>query len=134
MNVMVVEDTAILRKVMRGMLKEFCGMAVENIFEAEDAKTAIEMYKRVYPDVVFLDITLPEMNGKKAIGELLLIDPDARIVMFTNSRSENDVLECISAGAKDYLTKPIQPERIKDSIKKVLAGTSVVLPDALKND
>ncbi|MCL1878608.1 MAG: response regulator [Defluviitaleaceae bacterium] len=120
MTVMIVEDTAILRKVMRNILKEFCGMRDEDIHEAEDAIKAIKSYKIVNPDIVFLDIAMPEINGKKAIGQLLTVDPGANIIMFTGSRDANDVIECINAGAKDYLTKPLQPQRVKEAVQKIL--------------
>ncbi|MCL1844697.1 MAG: response regulator [Defluviitaleaceae bacterium] len=131
MKVMVVEDTAILRKILRDILKEFCGVADGDIHEAEDAIKAIRSYKIIKPDIVFLDIAMPEINGKKAIGQLLTLDPDANIIMFTGSRDANDVVECISAGAKDYLTKPLQPQRVQEAIRKILPREK--LPSILKN-
>jgi two-component system chemotaxis response regulator CheY len=133
MTVMIVEDTAILRKIMRDILKKFCGMDDKDIHEAEDGLKAIKQYKIVKPDIVFLDIAMPNLNGKKAIAQLLTIDPKANIIMFTGSRDEQDVLECISAGAKDYLVKPLSPARVQDAVKNVMLNSAPdKLPDVLK--
>ncbi|MCL2357172.1 MAG: response regulator [Defluviitaleaceae bacterium] len=130
MKAMIVEDTAILRKIMRDILKEFCGLEDGNIHEAADATKAINDYKHTRPDIVFLDISMPGMNGKEAIKHFLAIDADAKIVMFTGSRNETDVKECISAGAKDYLVKPLSPQRVQESVRKVVSSDK--LPDILK--
>jgi two-component system chemotaxis response regulator CheY len=132
MRVMIVEDTAILRKIMRDILKEFCGINDADIYDAEDALKAIKEYKIVRPDIVFLDIAMPIINGKKAISQLLTVDENANIIMFTGSRDEQDVFDCIAAGAKDYLVKPLSPTRVQDAVRKViLASDPSKLPDIL---
>jgi len=133
MTVLIVEDTAILRKILRDILVEFCGIPTEDIYEAADGEKAITEYERLKPDVVFLDIAMPKLNGKEAIKMLRAINPPARIIMCTSSREEHDVMECIRAGAKDYLAKPLQPQRVKEAIIKVAADMDPsVLPDAIK--
>jgi two-component system chemotaxis response regulator CheY len=134
MTVMIVEDTAILRKIMRDILKEFCGMADSEIHDAEDAIQAIKSYKIIKPDIVFLDIAMPKVSGKKAISQFLTVDPDANIIMFTGSRDEQDVLDCISAGAKDYLVKPLMPKRVQEAVRNVMLSSAPhKIPDTLRN-
>ncbi|MCL1882811.1 MAG: response regulator [Defluviitaleaceae bacterium] len=135
MTVMIVEDTAILRKIMRDILKEFCGMADSDIHDAEDAIKAIRNYKIIKPDIVFLDISMPKINGKMAIGQILTVDPNANIIMFTGSRGEKDVKECILAGAKDYLVKPLSPKRVQEAVRNVMGSAGKdKLPKILRND
>ena len=133
MTVLIVEDTAILRKVLRDILGEFCGIQSEFIYEASDGMKAISEYDRVRPNIVFLDINMPKLNGKNAIGQLIQIDPNARIIMCTSSREESDVRECITAGAKDYLVKPLEPRRVKEAVIKVTADMDKnILPEMLR--
>ena len=133
MTVLIVEDTAILRKVLRDILGEFCGIQSDFIYEASDGVKAISEYSRIQPNVVFLDINMPKLNGKDAIGQILQVDPAARIIMCTSSREENDVRECVLAGAKDYLIKPLQPQRVKEALIKVTADMdSKLLPEMLR--
>jgi two-component system chemotaxis response regulator CheY len=135
MTVMIVEDTAILRKIMRDILREFCGVQDLNIHDAEDAVRALKNYKRIKPDIVFLDIAMPKINGKKAISQILTVDPNANIIMFTGSRDEHDVFECIAAGAKDYLVKPLSPARVQEAVRKIiLASCPEKLPNILRNE
>jgi len=134
MTVLIVEDTAILRRVLKDILMEFCGIPSENIFEAADGMIALREYQRIGPTVVFLDISMPKLNGKETIRQLREIDPDAKIIMCTSSREEHDVKECIIAGAKDYLAKPLQPPRVREAVMKVMAGTDQkLLPEKLRN-
>jgi len=133
MTVLIVEDTAILRKILKDILGEFCEIPLGEIYEAVDGEKAVKEYERVKPDVVFLDIAMPKLNGKDAIKQIRQIDPNARIIMCTSSREEHDVMECIMAGAKDYLVKPLQPQRVKEAIIKVTADMDKsLLPDKLK--
>jgi two-component system chemotaxis response regulator CheY len=131
MKVLIVEDTAILRRIMKDILKEYCGLTDEDIYEAEDGLEAIKVYKVVEPDIVFLDISMPIINGKKLLKHLLIIDPDALVVMFTGSRDEEDVFDCITAGAKDYLTKPLSAKRVQKAICKLITDPDK-LPEILR--
>ncbi|MCL2199194.1 MAG: response regulator [Defluviitaleaceae bacterium] len=119
MKILIVEDTAILRTILKDILKKFCKIDPEKIFEAADAMKALADYKTISPDMVFMDIGMPKLNGKEAVRQLLEIDPNAYIVMCTGSRKMNDVVECVRAGAKDYLVKPLDPERVKEALRKM---------------
>jgi len=123
LRILIVEDTAILRTILKDILRKFCKIEPEKIFEAADAMKAIADYKTINPDMVFMDIGMPKLNGKDAVRQLLEIDPNAYIVMCTGSRKMNDVVECVRAGAKDYLVKPLDPERVKEALRKMEDST-----------
>jgi two-component system chemotaxis response regulator CheY len=120
MTILIVEDTAILRKILKDILKTTCNINPNQIFEANNALKAINDYKRIKPDVVFMDIGMPKLNGKEAVRELLAVDKNAYIVMCTGSRKLRDVKDCVYAGARDYLVKPLDPQRVKLALKKSL--------------
>ena len=120
MTVLVVDDTSILRKILSDILFEYCNIPRHNVHEAADGVQALREYKRHQPDVVFLDIAMPKLNGKDAVKLLLKIDPDAKVVMCTGEGSRGMVRECIQAGAKDYLVKPLQPIRVIEAFDKMM--------------
>jgi len=120
MKVLIVDDTKILRKMLMDILIEFCNVKEDNIFMATDGLQGVSEYKRLRPDVVFLDILMPNLNGKEAVKEIIQINPDANIIMCTSDGASGVVKECISAGAKDYLVKPLMPQRVSEAVKKVL--------------
>ena len=118
MKMLIVDDVSIMRKVIKGILIDHCKVDPENIIEAADGAEAIMMYKECTPDIVFLDITMPDISGKDVINELRKIDPEAIIVMCSGSGDKASVIECIRAGAKDYIRKPITHERLVKALDK----------------
>lgn len=78
------------------------------------------MYKELKPDLVMMDITMPEMDGIQAVREIKKIDPQAKIIMCSAMGQQAMVIESIQAGARDFIVKPFQAERIVEAIKKVL--------------
>ena len=119
-TVLVVDDVSIMRKMLRQVLTEHCSIVSGNIFEAHDGADAVLMYKQCKPDIVFLDIAMPDKDGKAIIEELIKIDPEVIIIMCTGSGNKHNVIECIRTGAKDYVRKPINPERVKEALDKVM--------------
>ena len=119
-TVLVVDDVSLMRKMLRQVLTEHCSIALNNIFEATDGADAILMYTQCRTDIVFLDIAMPDKDGKTVIEELKSIDPDVIIIMCTGSGNKHNVIDCIRAGAKDYVRKPINPERVKEALDKVM--------------
>ncbi|MCD8148100.1 MAG: response regulator [Clostridiales bacterium] len=87
--------------------------------EAQDGKVAVEKYARLQPDLVLLDITMPEMNGIEALKEIRKISPDASVIMCSNRSEQPFVLEAIQNGAKDFIVKPFQAERVLEAVGKV---------------
>ena len=119
-TILVVDDVSIMRKMLKQVLSEDCDVISSNIFEAHDGAGAVSMYKQLRPDIVFLDIAMPDKDGKTVIEELKNIDPEVIIIMCTGSGNRHNVIDCIRAGAKDYIRKPINPERVKGALDKVM--------------
>ncbi|NLJ60105.1 MAG: response regulator [Firmicutes bacterium] len=113
---LIVDDAAFIRLRTRKLLEEN-GYEVE---EAKDGEEAIQKYKEVSPDVVLLDITMPVMDGITALKGIKSIDPQAKVVMCTAVGQQSLVLEAIKAGANDYLLKPLDPEKVLASVKKLV--------------
>ncbi|MCM8801411.1 MAG: response regulator [Candidatus Omnitrophica bacterium] len=121
-RVLIVDDALFMRKMLSDILKkegiEVCG-------EAENGKEAIEKYKQLKPDLVTMDIVMPKMeeiDGVTAVREIMKIDPQAKIIMVSAMGQHSLVVEAIQAGAKDFVTKPFQPSRVIEAIKRVLGS------------
>ncbi len=91
----------------------------EVVGEAENGADAVEKYAQLRPDVVTMDITMPQMDGISAIREIMKIDPGARIIVVSAMGQKPMVIEALNAGAKDFLVKPFQPQRVLEAIQKV---------------
>ena len=118
-TVLIIDDASIMRMVMKDILQRYCKYEKYNIHEASDGHEAISKYKKLKPTVVLCDISMPGMNGIDVVREIIERDPDAKIIMITASNDEADVVECIRAGAKDYIIKPPKPERVVVAIKRL---------------
>ncbi|MBB3113515.1 two-component system chemotaxis response regulator CheY [Paenibacillus phyllosphaerae] len=106
---------------MRLMLKDILTKGGHEVVgEAENGLVAIERYNNLKPDLVTMDITMPEMEGIDAVREIKKADPSARIVMCSAMGQQMMVVQAIQAGAKDFIVKPFQPDRVLDSVKKAL--------------
>lgn len=117
-TVLIADDAMFMRKVLGDILiKE----GHEVVAEAETGDEAILQYKRYQPDLVLLDITMPERNGFGALNGIMAFAADARVVMCSALGEESMVQDCLEAGAKDFVVKPFQPERVIDAVKKALA-------------
>ena len=119
LKILIVDDVKIMRKTLKDILAEHCGIDPKNLVEADDGADAIYMYEQTRPDVVFLDISMPDMNGREVIEKLKQIDPEPIIIMCSGSGDKKSVIECIRAGAKDYVKKPATRERVQDAISKI---------------
>jgi two-component system chemotaxis response regulator CheY len=117
-RVLVVDDAAFMRKMLGDALSKG---GHEVVGEAGNGVEAVDRFLSLKPDVTTLDITMPERDGIAALKEILSLDPAARIVMCSALGQESKVLEAIKAGAKDFVVKPFQPERVVDAIGKALA-------------
>jgi two-component system chemotaxis response regulator CheY len=106
-RVLVVDDAAFMRKVVSDALSN----GVE----------AIARYQELQPELMTLDITMPEMDGLAALKEIMAMDPRARVIMCSALGQESKVLEAIKAGAKDFVVKPFKPERVLDAVGKAMA-------------
>jgi len=116
-KILIVDDAEFLRVRISKML---VGGGHE-VIEADNGLKAVETYKTARPDAVLMDITMPEMDGLAALKEIKALDPAARVVMLTALGQESVVLEAIKSGAKDFVVKPFQPERVLAALSKALA-------------
>jgi two-component system chemotaxis response regulator CheY len=113
---LIVDDAAFMRVKLKNVLEP----AGYEILEAENGVVAVEKYSEHRPDVVTMDITMPEMDGIQAVRKILSADPRAKVVIVSELGQESVVKDAILAGAKDFIVKPFQPDRVLDAIKKVL--------------
>jgi two-component system chemotaxis response regulator CheY len=116
-TILVVDDAGMVRRRCSQLLT---GLGCR-VVEAQNGLEALAAYEREKPDVVLLDITMPEMDGLLALKELLKLDADARVVMVTGLAEQSIVLDALRAGAKDFVSKPFEPERLLAAIEKALS-------------
>ncbi len=116
-RVLVVDDAIFMRKMISDIL-ESNGMEV--VGEADTGSRAVERYKELKPDLVTMDIIMPEMNGIDAVREIMAYDSKARIVMCSALGQQALVQDAVVSGAKDFLIKPFNPSRVIEVITKIL--------------
>ncbi len=116
-GILIVDDAAFMRMMVKDIL-------VKNGFqvlgEAENGAKAIEKYKELSPDLVIMDITMPEVDGIQAVKEIKKINPNAKIVMCSAMGQQAMVIESIQSGAKDFIVKPFQADRVLEAVKKAV--------------
>jgi two-component system, chemotaxis family, chemotaxis protein CheY len=116
-RILIVDDAEFLRmRISKMLLAEGY-----EVMEAENGLQAVEKYKTEKPDAVLMDITMPEMDGLTALKEIKAFDAKAKIVMLTALGQESVVLEAIKSGARDFVVKPFERERVMSAITKLLA-------------
>lgn len=116
-KILIVDDSAVSRKKLRGILES---VGHEIIAEACDGEDAFDKYKTYVPDIVTMDITMPNVDGIMGLKNIRENYPDARVVMVTALGKCDKILESLNAGAKNYVTKPYEENHIIQSIKDVL--------------
>jgi len=114
-KIMIVDDAAFMRMMVKDILAK---NGYEIVGEAENGAVAVEKYQELQPDLVTMDITMPEMDGITAVKEIKKIDGDARIIMCSAMGQQAMVIDAIQAGAKDFIVKPFQPERVIEAVSK----------------
>jgi len=113
-TVLIVDDAAFMRMRVAKLLKE----NGYNVEEAENGQEAVEKYQQLKPALVLMDITMPIMDGIAAVAEIKKIDSNANVVMCSALGQQNTVMAAIKAGAKDFIVKPYQPDKIIASVKR----------------
>ncbi len=116
-KILVVDDAEFLRVRITKMLT---GNGHE-VMEADNGAKAVAKYRENRPDAVLMDVTMPEMDGLAALKEIRSGDPNARVVMLTALGQESVVLEAIKSGARDFVVKPFEPDRVLAAMKRALA-------------
>lgn len=115
-TVLVVDDTAFMRMTLKNMLEKN-GYTV--VGEGEDGAKGVELYKELKPALVTMDITMPNMDGITAIREIMNFDPGATVIVVSAMGQKGLVIDALNAGAKDFVVKPFQPDRIAEALAKV---------------
>ncbi len=116
-NVLICDDAAFMRMMIKDILSKN-GYNVAG--EAENGAKAVEKYAELKPDLVLMDITMPEMDGIQALKKIKAADPGAMVIMCSAMGQQAMVIESIQAGAKDCIVKPFQADRVLEAVKKVI--------------
>ncbi|SHJ43519.1 response regulator [Tepidibacter formicigenes] len=116
-SILLVDDAAFMRMMIKDILVK---NGYEVVGEAENGAKAIEKYKELKPNLVVMDITMPEVDGIQAVKEIKKMDPNANIIMCSAMGQQAMVIEAIQSGAKDFIVKPFQADRVLEAVKKVL--------------
>lgn len=117
-NILIVDDSVFARRHLSEILTS---MGHETV-EGEDGIDALWLYKQERPDAVLLDIDMPILDGEEALHKLLQLDPKARIAIVTASRSQEMVMGLIKQGARDFIGKPYETDRVIEAVEKLLAS------------
>jgi two-component system chemotaxis response regulator CheY len=116
-RILIVDDAAFMRMMIREIVSkngyDVCG-------EANDGVQAIEKFKDLRPDLITMDITMPEMDGIQALKEIKKIDANAKVIMCSAMGQQAMVIDAIQAGAKDFIVKPFQTDRVIEAIRKTM--------------
>jgi two-component system chemotaxis response regulator CheY len=115
-RVLIVDDAAFMRMMIKDILEK---NGYEVVAEANNGIKAVEMYKKEKPDIVTMDITMPDMDGIEAVKAIREFDPDAKIIMCSAMGQQSMVMDAIRAGAKDFVVKPFQPDRVLEAMGKL---------------
>lgn len=118
-KVLICDDAIFMRTMVADILR---GAGYEVVGEAETGVQAVEKYKSLRPDLVTMDIVMPDMGGIDAVREIRQHDPTARILMCSAMGQQALVVEAIQAGASDFVVKPFQPSRVLDAVERLLTA------------
>ncbi|MCR4727396.1 MAG: response regulator [Lachnospiraceae bacterium] len=116
-NILICDDAAFMRMMIKDILTKN-GYVV--VGEAENGAKAVEKYNETKPDLVLMDITMPEMDGIQALKKIKEGDPGAMVIMCSAMGQQAMVIESIQSGAKDFIVKPFQADRVLEAVKKVV--------------
>lgn len=117
-RVLIVDDAAFMRMMIKDILTK---NGYEVVGEAENGNQAVEKFKELQPDLVTMDITMPEKDGITALKEIKQFDPNAVVIMCSAMGQQAMVIDAIQAGAKDFVVKPFQAERVIEAVSKALS-------------
>ena len=116
-NILISDDAAFMRMMIKDILTK---NGYNVVGEAENGARAVEKYNELKPDLVLMDITMPEMDGIQALKKIKETDPSALVIMCSAMGQQAMVIESIQAGAKDFIVKPFQADRVIEAVKKVV--------------
>ncbi|MDQ0190547.1 response regulator [Alicyclobacillus cycloheptanicus] len=116
-RVLIVDDAAFMRMMIKDILVRH---GYEVVGEAADGVQAVEKYQELRPDVVTMDITMPEMDGIQALREIRNFDPDARVIICSAMGQQTLVVDAVQAGAIDFVVKPFHADRVIEALQRAL--------------
>lgn len=116
-KILLVDDAAFMRMMLKDTLKK---NGYENIIEAADGEIAVQQFKQEKPDLVIMDITMPNKNGLEALKEIKELDPNANVVMCSAMGQESMVVDAIKSGAKDFIVKPFKGDRVLKTVQGII--------------
>ena len=116
-RVLIVDDAAFMRMMVKDILSK---NGYEIVGEAENGVKALEKFQELKPDLTTMDITMPEMDGITAVKEIKKLDPTAKVIMCSAMGQQAMVVEAIQAGARDFIVKPFQPDRVLEAVRKAV--------------
>ncbi|WP_416147844.1 response regulator [Salipaludibacillus sp. HK11] len=117
-KLLITDDAAFMRMTLKKMVTD---AGYEVVAEAENGLRAVELFEEHRPDIVTMDITMPEMNGIEALQKIKQIDPKAKVLMCSAMGQQNMVVDAIQKGAIDFIVKPFDQNRIKEALEKALS-------------
>ena len=117
-TVLVCDDAPFMRSLLSDLLAQ---AGLEVVGEAQTGREAVDKFRQLKPDLVTMDILMPDMGGIEAVREIMRIEPRARVLMCSAMGQQSLVLDAIRAGAKDFVVKPFQPSRVIEAVQRVLA-------------
>ena len=118
-KILTVDDAAFMRKVIKDTLSK---AGYTEIYEAEDGAMAVEKYNELKPDLVLMDITMPNMDGLEALKAIRAKDSGANVVMCSAMGQESMVMDAVRSGAKDFIVKPFKPDRVLKTVNTILGN------------
>ena len=118
-TVLIVDDALFMRMMIKDILSKD---GFEIVGEAENGVEAVKKYAELRPDLVTMDIVMPEMDGIEAVRNIMKLDPAARVLMCSAMGQQPLVVEALEAGAKDFIIKPFQPAKVVEAVRKALHG------------
>jgi two-component system chemotaxis response regulator CheY len=118
-RVLIVDDALFMRNMLRNIFSE---SGFDIVGEAQNGNEAIEMYQQLKPDLVTMDIVMPEKNGIEALKQIMSVDSGAKIVICSALGQETLIMEALEAGARDFIVKPFKPPKVIEVAQKVLSS------------
>ncbi len=115
-QILIVDDAAFMRMMIRDILMKDGYI----IHEASNGEEAVDKYSRIKPDLVTMDITMPDVDGIEALRRIRRVDPDAKVLMVSAMGQQKLILEALEAGASDFIVKPFQPTKVLEIVHKTL--------------
>ena len=116
-KILIVDDVAFMRMMIKDILTK---NGYEVVAEAANGVEAVELYKSHQPDLVTMDITMPEMDGIEAVKQIKAVNPAAKVIMCSAMGQQSMVMDAIKAGANDFIVKPFQADRVLEAVKKIV--------------